>query len=136
MFPTDDDEPAMWVFDLDAFGTGPVLCAHLFHTLTPYVLDQRPEQVVAWLSGVLTDVFGRPVPDPIATAVTSWATDPFTGGAYSHLPPGADPSMFDLLGEPLHGRLLLAGEHTQSARYGYADGAYVSGVRAAELLGA
>ena len=42
--------------------------------------------------------------------------------------------MMDLLGEPVHGRLLLAGEHTQSARYGYADGAYVSGLRAAQLL--
>ena len=42
--------------------------------------------------------------------------------------------MIDLLGEPVHGRLLLAGEHTQSARYGYADGAYVSGLRAAEAV--
>ena len=125
VFPPDEDQPAMWVFDLDAFGAGPVLCAHLFHTLTPYALDQPPAEATAWLRDVLTDVFGRPIPDPIATAVTSWAHDPFTGGAYSHFPPGADPSMLDLLGEPLHGRLLLAGEHTQSARYGYADGAYV-----------
>ena len=134
VFPPDDNEPAMWVFDLDAFGAGPVLCAHLFHTLTPYALDQPPAQAVAWLRDVLTDVFGRVVPDPIATAVTLWATDPFTRGAYSHFPPGADPSMFDLLGEPMHGRLMLAGEHTQSARYGYADGAYVSGLRAADRL--
>ena len=40
VFPSDEDEPAMWVFDLDAFGAGPVLCAHLFHTLTP--LRARP----------------------------------------------------------------------------------------------
>ncbi len=85
---------------------------------------------------MLTDVFGHPIPDPVATVVTSWANDPFTGGAYSHCPPGADPSMFDVLGEPMHGRLLLAGEHAHSARTGYADGAYVSGLRAAERLGA
>ena len=66
--------------------------------------------------------------------MTSWADDPLTGGAYSHCPLGADPSMLDLLAEPVHGRLLLAGEHTQSARVGYADGAYVSGLRAAERL--
>ena len=36
--------------------------------------------------------------------------------------------------EPMQPRLLLAGEHTQSARIGYADGAYVSGLRAAERL--
>ena len=44
--------------------------------------------------------------------------------------------MLDLLAEPMHGRLLLAGEHAQSARYGYADGAYVSGLGAAQRLGA
>ena len=98
VFPSDDDEPAMWVFDLDAFGAGPVLCAHLFHTLTPYALDRPPAEAVTWLMAVLAEVFGRPVPEPIATAVTSWANDPFTGGAYSHCPPGADPSMLDLLG--------------------------------------
>ena len=76
------------------------------------------------------------MPHPVASAVTSWAEDPFTRGAYSHCPPGADPSMLDLLAEPMHGRLLLAGEHTQSARYGYTDGAYVSGLRAAQRLGA
>ena len=111
-----------------------MLCAHLFHTLTPYALDRPAQHAVEWLMGVLADVFGHQVPDPVATAVTSWGADPFTGGAYSHYPPGADPAMMDLLGEPVHGRLLLAGEHTQSARYGYADGAYVSGLRAATLL--
>ena len=136
VFPPDEDEPAIWVFDLDAFGAGPVLCAHLFHTLTPYALDRPPAQSVGWLKGVLADVFGHSVPDPVASAVTSWAEDPFTRGAYSHCPPGADPSMLDLLAEPMHGRLLLAGAHTQSARYGYADGAYVSGLRAAQRLGA
>jgi monoamine oxidase len=124
----------MWIFDPDAFGAGPVLCAHLFHTLTPYALDSPARQAVEWLLRVLTEVFGRPVPAPTATVVTSWATDPFTGGAYSHFPPGADPAMMDLLCEPVHARLLLAGEHTSSARYGYADGAYVSGLRAAQQL--
>ena len=32
------------------------------------------------------------------------------------------------------GRILFAGEHTQSARVGYADGAMTSGVREAKRL--
>ena len=40
----------------------------------------------------------------------------------------------DLLGTPVAGRLLFAGEHTQSARLGYADGAMTSGVREAKRL--
>ena len=83
---------------------------------------------------VLVDVFGREVPEPVAAVVMSWATDPLAGGSYSYCPQGAEPWMLDLLGEPVSGRLLLAGEHTQSARGGYADGAYVSGLRAAEWL--
>jgi polyamine oxidase len=136
VFPSDEDEPSMWVFDLDAFGAGPVLCAHLFHSLTPHALDRSPAQAADWLRGLLAEVFGHVVPEPIATVVTSWAGDPFTGGAYTHCPLGSDPSMLDLLGEPVHGRLLLAGEHTQSARVGYADGAYASGLRAAKWLAA
>jgi len=40
----------------------------------------------------------------------------------------------DLLGEPVGGRLLFAGEHTQSARLAYADGALTSGIREAKRL--
>jgi polyamine oxidase len=123
VFPTDEDEPAMWVFDLNAFGAGPVLCAHLFHSLTPYLLDQSRTAAVTWFKDKLVEVIGHPAPEPIATAVTSWATDPFTCGAYTHCPPGSNPAMLDLLSEPVNGRLQLAGEHTDSERTGYADGA-------------
>ena len=69
-------------------------------------------------------------------SVTSWSTDPFTGGGYTHVPPGASPDDADLLGQPVGERLLFAGEHTQSERLGYADGAMSSGLReAARLLG-
>ena len=67
-------------------------------------------------------------------AVSSWAADPWTEGAYTHIPPGASPADADLLGEPVGGRLLFAGEHTQSARLAYADGALTSGVREAKRL--
>jgi monoamine oxidase len=76
------------------------------------------------------------VPEPVAAVVTSWTNDPFAGGVYTSCPLGADPSMLELLGHPVHGRLVLAGEHTHAERNGYADGAYVSGLRAARWLGA
>lgn len=134
VFPPDGDEPALWVFHLDAFGAGPVLCAHLFHSLTPLALDRSQAEAATWLTGVLAEVLGHVVPEPVAVAVTSWAHDPFTRGAYTHCPPGTDPSILDLLAEPINGRLLLAGEHTDGERTGYADGAYCSGLRAAGLL--
>ena len=73
-------------------------------------------------------------PAPAAVAVTSWANDRYSGGAYTHIPPGADPGDADVLGEPIGGRLLFAGEHTQSTRLAYADGAMTSGIREAKRL--
>jgi len=53
---------------------------------------------------------------------------------YTHITTGASPADADLLGEPVGGRLLFAGEHTQSARLAYADGALTSGIREAKRL--
>jgi polyamine oxidase len=50
------------------------------------------------------------------------------------VPPGSANADLDLLGTPVAGRLLFAGEHTQSARLGYADGAMTSGIREAKRL--
>ena len=66
--------------------------------------------------------------------MTGWADDPYTLGAYTHVPPGCSNADVDLLGTPVGGRLLFAGEHTQSARLGYADGAMTSGIREAKRL--
>ena len=78
-----------------------------------------------------------PCPEPVAVAVTGWADDPYAGGSYTHVTPGSSNADLDLLGTPVAGRLLFAGEHTQSARLGYADGAMTSGIREAKrLLGA
>ena len=134
LFPRDPVEPALWVFDLDAFGAGPVLVCHVFHTAARHVLDGSPGDAADWVLGMLAEAIGRPCPEPTDVAVTSWANDPYAGGAYAHVPPGASPSDLDLLGEPIGGRLLFAGEHTQSARTGYADGAMTSGIREAERL--
>jgi polyamine oxidase len=134
VYPADDDEPVLWVFDLDAFGAGPVLCAHPVSTTTHYALDRSQAEAATWFAELLADVVGHSVPEPTASVVTSWSRDPFAGGVYTSCPLGADPWMLELLAQPVHGRLLLAGEHTQDERNGYADGAYASGLRAAHWL--
>ena len=134
VFGPDEDQPALWIFDLHAFGAGPALVAHVFHSATAHVLDRSADDAARWVLDTISDLVGAPCPRPVATAVTSWATDPFTRGAYTHVPVGADPAWLDELGEPVGGRILFAGEHTQSARTGYADGAMSSGVREAKRL--
>lgn len=134
LFPRDPALPALWVFDLDAFGAGPVLVCHVFHTAAHHVLDESPAAAADWVMDMLSEAIGRKSREPTDVAVTSWANDPYAWGAYTHIPPGASPADLDLLGEPVSGRLLFAGEHTQSARTGYADGAMTSGIREAQRL--
>ena len=135
LFPRDPEESTVWVFDLDAFGAGPALVVFsLPQRGRPRCSTRPPDEPPDWVLGLLAEAIGGPCPAPTAVAVTSWATDPYTGGAYTHIPPGAGPADVDLLGEPVGGRLLFAGEHTQSARMAYADGAMTSGIREAKRL--
>jgi monoamine oxidase len=134
IFPRAAGDPAIWVLGLDAFGAGPVLVFQVFHSLTRQVLGVTAADAAQWALEMLAEVIGGPCPAPTAIAVTSWADDPCSGGAYTHIPPGAAPADADLLGEPVGGRLLFAGEHTQSARMAYADGAMTSGIREAKRL--
>jgi monoamine oxidase len=134
LFPADPAEPAAWVFDLDAFGVDPILVCHVFHTATDHVSAASPARAARWVTDRLTAALGVPCPEPVAVAVTAWADDPCTGGAYTHVTPGSANADLDLLGTPVGGRILFAGEHTQSARVGYADGAMTSGIREAKRL--
>ena len=134
LFPRAADEPTVWVIGQDAFDLGPTLVFLIFHSAANRAFKTSPENAVNWVLRMLAEATGHPCPTPIAVATTSWANDPYSGGAYSHIPPGAAPADLDLLGEPVNGRLLFAGEHTQSARMGYADGAITSGIREAKRL--
>ena len=134
VFPRQADEPMLWVLGNDAFGGGPVLMAEIFHSATHHIRGKSPAESASWVLGTVAEVLGSPCPVPRAVAVSSWADDPYSAGAYSHIPPGATPADADLLGEPVGGRLLFAGEHTQSSRLVYTDGAMASGIREAKRL--
>ena len=134
LFPRNPAESTVWVIGQDAFDAGPTLVCFVFHSATSRVLDTTPDRAAQWVLTMLTEAIGRPCPPPTAVAVSGWATDPYSRGAYTHIPPGAEPADVDLLGNPVDGRLLFAGEHTQSARMAYADGALTSGIREAKRL--
>jgi len=124
----------VWVIGQDAFGAGPTLVFLIFASATSHVLEVSPDEAAQWVLDMLAEAIGGPCPAHTGVAVSSWATDPYSGGAYTHIPPRAEPADVDLLGEPIGGRLLFGGEHTQSARLAYADGAMTSGVREAKRL--
>lgn len=134
LLPPDVDEGAVWVFDLGDATPHPTLTALIPHSCAHHVLHGAADDAVGWTLGLLRRAFGELCPAPLATAVTSWATDRHSLGSYTHIPPGASPADADLLGQPVHGRVLFAGEHTQSARLVYTDGALASGIREARRL--
>jgi polyamine oxidase len=127
VFPGEPEEWMVWAMGQDAFGGGPVLVFFVFHSAAGRLAAAGAQARADWALGLLAAATGRPCPVPTAVAVSS----------YTHIPPGAGQADADLLGEPVGGRLLFAGEHTQSARLAYADGALTSGIREAKrLLGA
>ena len=134
LFPPEAAEPASWVFDLDAFFGVPILVCHTFHSATGHLAGVSTDAAARWVLDMLSAAIGAPCPEPVAVTVTRWADDPYSAGAYTHVPPGSTNADLDSLGTPIAGRLLFAGEHTQSARVGYADGAMTSGIREAKRL--
>lgn len=134
VFPADPAEGTVWVLGQDAFGEGPVLVAYVFHSATDRVLDATPDAAAAWILGMYADAIGHACPEPLEVRTSSWGTDPHSFGSWTHITPEARPADVDLLGEPLFGRLQFAGEHTQSARLVYVDGAMASGIREAKRL--
>ena len=134
VFPENPDESTIWIIGHDAFDTVPTLVVFVFHALAERMQDWTERDRVLWALELLGQVLGAPCPEPIAVAVTDWARDPLSLGSYSHITPESSPHDADLLGEPVHGRVLFAGEHTQSTRLVYTDGARASGLREAARL--
>ena len=74
------------------------------------------------------------VPAPSGSVRSGWATDPFARGAMSFTPVGVQPGERDALAQSLGGRVLFAGEATDTANPGSMRGAISSGERAAKEL--
>jgi monoamine oxidase len=66
----------------------------------------------------------------VTAVVTHQNSDPYQLGSYSSVPVGASLADLDALAVPIDGVLVFAGEHTTSAFYGWAHGAWLSGERA------
>jgi monoamine oxidase len=81
-------------------------------------------------------MFSGSIPDPEVVALTSWTSDPLSGGCYVNLPLGASYDHLDALAEPVNDRLFFAGEATSRRHRGTVHGAWLSGQRAAEQIAA
>lgn len=92
------------------------------------------EQIVESAMQTLRILYGDDIPEPTDFQITRWASDPFACGSYSFCSVGSTPEMRRELARPLDGKLFFAGEATSVDYYGTADGAYQSGLLAADEI--
>ncbi|MCO4763280.1 MAG: FAD-dependent oxidoreductase [Myxococcales bacterium] len=120
------------VMNLSAVDGRPWLMAFVGGPTAREVERRSDGQIAGELTAALRGIFGPSTPAPKAIKVTRWARDPLALGAYSYIPVGAATRDYEVLAKPIHGRLMLAGEHTHPRYPGTVHGAWLSGVRAAK----
>ena len=136
IFHLSDPDPMRFPLIVDYFHLEqiPVLVAFNVGSYGTEVGALSPKEAVARMLAVLRRVQGGPIPAPVDVAITGWRLDEFSRGSYSYIPVGATPADQVRLSTPLAGRVFFAGEATSTARYGYADGAFSTGIREAKRI--
>ncbi|XP_051138983.1 lysine-specific histone demethylase 1 homolog 3 [Andrographis paniculata] len=110
----------------------PVLIALLVGKAALDGQRMNPSDHVSHALLVLRVLFGEDkVPDPVASVVTNWGTDPYSYGAYSYVAVGSSGEDYDLLGQPVDNCLFFAGEATCKEHPDTVGGAMISGLREA-----
>lgn len=112
----------------------PVLVAFTSGGFGRWLAAQDDAATVAHTLDVLRCMFGSAVAPPAGVRITRWGRDPFSLGAYSHVPVGATGADYDRMAEPVAGKLLFAGEAMHRQFPATVHGAYLSGQREARRL--
>jgi len=99
-----------------------------------YLETLTDAEIIADGMRVLRTLYGDNIPDPKATFITRWAADPFAGGSYSFVPPGAGEAEYEAMAEPITKQLFFAGEATHHEYPSTVHGAVLSGYREAERI--
>jgi monoamine oxidase len=92
------------------------------------------EEITAEAMRSLRLIFGDDVPDPTNVLVTRWLSDPYSYGSYSFTKIGCTQKTYQLVAEPVYGRLFFAGEHTSLMNHACVHGAWSTGERSAQQL--
>ncbi len=92
------------------------------------------DEIIAGAMKTLRVIYGDAIPEPEGYLITRWGKDPFSFGAYSHIPPFASGDDYDALFEPVDDILYFAGEATSREYPATQHGAYLTGVAAAEEI--
>ncbi|CCH31956.1 FAD-dependent oxidoreductase [Actinosynnema sp. NPDC047251] len=92
------------------------------------------DEVAAYTTTVVQDMFGPDTPTPTHITRTAWSADPFARGSYACIGVDGSPRDLQTLGEPVGENLFFAGEATNSHHWGCVHSAYESGLREAARI--
>lgn len=112
----------------------PILVMLLGASLGRELETWSEEDVAAYATEVVTDIFGANVPAPQQVSRTSWSADPFARGSYTCIGVGSSSKDIGTLAEPVGDRLYFAGEGTNPYHWGCVHSAYESGRREAARI--
>ncbi|CEG76118.1 hypothetical protein RMATCC62417_11056 [Rhizopus microsporus] len=83
---------------------------------------------------VLRRMYGDHVPEPTDILFPRWHSNPLFRGSYSNWPIGELSQHHINMRAPLHNRLFFAGEALSAKYYGFLQGAWFTGIEAAESI--
>jgi monoamine oxidase len=131
---TDQRGEWSWFINLASITGSPVLLGLNAGQYGLRIESLTDREIVMAAMRVLRKLCGREIPQPDAYYITRWASDPFSCGSYSHIPPGGSCDDYSTLAEPFKDRLFFAGEATTCKFAGTVHGAYLSGLREAKRI--
>jgi CRP-like cAMP-binding protein len=92
------------------------------------------QDVSAYATEIVHDIFGEDVPAPLGVSRTTWSSDPYSLGSYTCIGVGSSAKDVATLAEPVGGALFFAGEGTNPYHWGCVHSAYESGLREAARI--
>lgn len=95
--------------------------------------DQLKEFALERLQSIF-QVTGLSSVDIISVVRSQWSSDSFSKGFFSYPTIGSPTNQWDVLSKPICPHIFFAGEYTHPRRYGTVQGAYLSGLHAADQV--
>lgn len=127
-----DEEQANVIFNQDLYAQDKHLILFTSGRLAQLIESYNDQQVQEWALGQIKKVYPHHGANLQAMHVTRWGREPYVRCSYSYLPSDGDDNSYAELAKPVMNRVFFAGEATSLEAPSTLQGAYTSGLRAAQ----
>ncbi|CCJ31580.1 unnamed protein product [Pneumocystis jirovecii] len=113
----------------------PVLLALMAGDSAIQMENETDNELIREATKILKNIYPtKKVPYPKETIITRWGKDRFCYGSYSYVGPEASGKDYDIIAKPVENTLFFAGEATCRTHPATVHGAYLSGLKVAQLV--